>query len=1504
MTAPAIRQSAGNGSSASLNNITQALSLAVLAGSRLYAYIVWGSASGVVQSVSDTINGTTGWVKVPNSNASESAGPTQGEWWVNPNSAAGAAPTITATFGNGSGTATAFGFRAIVFGEITDSDPTEVAAIASAKAIATSTTTFTSNGVIVPNDGSLILGGCSNDVDGTVPSAGSGFTIDKTTTTQVIGTESEVQATHGGAFATFTFASAVAGIVSIVALSPAPVVATAAITGTATPSMAAADVVAGGKTIVATLSNETFVPASGSTPATLQYVGSAVATGNSAAFAVGLTALTGGIDTAARTNDLVIIASGWVSTADGNPGPTTTGYTEIADLYSNDTRDANLSVAYKFMGATPDTSCTVAGSGSTTNGAVAVAHVWRNVDQTTPMDVTAVPSSGAASPNINGSIPDAPAITPVSAGAVVVAIGGGTSASVLTGTAAPTGYSNFKVAQVDPGSAFNIFVASKAWSGSGAEDPAAFAGTGTSTSDSWAALTLALRPASIATTPFASAIPAIITGLLSAQSETHGWNNAVRSALTSSNVVRTSNTVCTITLPAVSTYSITADETITVTLPASALTGGNAVTATPTFSVTAPASGTTYNDTVAETGAAADTPSGVAVFPKSVIESGAAADGPAVTAVVRPSLIESGAATDAPVGAAVLPNSVAESGAVADTPSATATVRPSLTESGAVADADSVVDADVPAVTEALAATDSQAAAAVVAPSVAESGAAVDTTIGGLAAQKSITETLAAAESLTGAVAFAPALTESGAATDSPAATAILRPSVTETGAAVDTPVSSGDSVAEALAATDTPAGVVVARPSLTESGAATDSRNATATVAASVTDTGAAADTVTGVAAHPVSLSESGAASDAPAVTTTTLPAVVESGAAADAPSAAAVMRASLTESGAAADVVTGTAGVPIVEALNATDAAAVDVVPAPVVIFAGGGVTFRKKLPYWMHWKFIPDWMWQQHRRDLPPNVATMLPASGGASLASVSLIPRLRSAAVRNTIPAALTAPVRIQVVCLGAYGGAPLVKPLRQVQLIAKGGERQPAHAALRFAGFTARAAGAQVPTAATPAPIVVFTMRAIPAPPEPDDMPVLTMTPLVRSASEAVTNGQAVSDQPLTLAVFSGDPRSLTVVRRDLRSQISGDHPTWPSAVVDAEVDDAMRGKGLYVRLARELRYRSLKALRKVDRQLRQRAGVSRRMIRFDKLVRTVSDRYDARVAAEWLRAVSGWRRGLDMRAIRAALKRGDVAAVERMLKVTSLQKTIEVDLARPLLETIRAAGQGSTTILQGRGFAATFDAARPDVAAIARRQGAKLVKDIPRQTRQVISEIIAMGQEFGLTPDQQARAIREVITLPPNWAGAPVQLAEDIRRGRMGRVSARYLSAADQQRIRSRINNGTVTESFVEEMQAVYAKRLTNLRAQTIARQETQMASHQGLLESWDQAGLPKEARKFWLVTPDERLCPICRAIPRLNPKGRKLDEPFATPRGPVMFPPMSHVKCRCSMGLAFGAHL
>lgn len=191
-----------------------------------------------------------------------------------------------------------------------------------------------------------------------------------------------------------------------------------------------------------------------------------------------------------QQNDLVVVGFHLASNTDRAIGVNTAGYAEEAELFANDTYDANLSVSWKIMGATPDSDVTVGGPGSSTHPARIVIRAYRGVDTTTPMDVTRTTATG-----INGLLVDPPSITPTTSGSMITVWGvGAAKAAALS-----TPYASSDLASFSSGLMSNFYdlawgVGHKDWT-SGAFDAAAWTGTESTTTDSWACIVLALRPA-------------------------------------------------------------------------------------------------------------------------------------------------------------------------------------------------------------------------------------------------------------------------------------------------------------------------------------------------------------------------------------------------------------------------------------------------------------------------------------------------------------------------------------------------------------------------------------------------------------------------------------------------------------------------------------------------------------------------------------------------------------------------------------------------------------------------------------------------------------------------------------------------------------------------------------------------------------------------------------------------------------------------------------------------
>lgn len=237
----------------------------------------------------------------------------------------------------------------------------------------------------------------------------------------------------------------------------------------------------------------------------LQYVGGfGLASSSGTTYTVSLTGLTGGLASSPSTGDVVVVSVGRGGTS--NVAPTCSGnssgsYTGAASaLYSNDTWDTNYRMFYMVMGATPDTSLTINRASSTTYGFATTVQVWRGVDTTTPLDVTSTTATG-----INTSLANPPSITPTTAGAIIIAGGAACQTSAGAAFTIPSGMANGVSVNGNGSTAdIGVFIASYAWT-SGAYDPAAVTGGTTSTSSSWAATTIALRPGALSSTQTATA---------------------------------------------------------------------------------------------------------------------------------------------------------------------------------------------------------------------------------------------------------------------------------------------------------------------------------------------------------------------------------------------------------------------------------------------------------------------------------------------------------------------------------------------------------------------------------------------------------------------------------------------------------------------------------------------------------------------------------------------------------------------------------------------------------------------------------------------------------------------------------------------------------------------------------------------------------------------------------------------------------------------------------------
>jgi hypothetical protein len=178
----------------------------------------------------------------------------------------------------------------------------------------------------------------------------------------------------------------------------------------------------------------------------------------------------------------------------------------------------------------------------------------------------------------------------------------------------------------------------------------------------------------------------------------------------------------------------------------------------------------------------------------------------------------------------------------------------------------------------------------------------------------------------------------------------------------------------------------------------------------------------------------------------------------------------------------------------------------------------------------------------------------------------------------------------------------------------------------------------------------------------------------------------------------------------------------------------------------------------------------------------------------------------------------------------------------------------------------------------------------------VIDQDIRQGLTNGMTTDEIARVIKATIGLTPKQAAAVENYRRLLEAGDQAALDRVLRDARFDRSVRS----GNLDADKIDRMVTRYAERFQAHRAKTIARTESLRATNAGRAAAWaqyaDRKGLGGDAvLRYWQTAHDERVCPICSAIPLMNPSGVPMDEPYNTPVGPLMMPPEPHPNCRCT---------
>lgn len=232
-------------------------------------------------------------------------------------------------------------------------------------------------------------------------------------------------------------------------------------------------------------------------------------------------------------------------------------------------------------------------------------------------------------------------------------------------------------------------------------------------------------------------------------------------------------------------------------------------------------------------------------------------------------------------------------------------------------------------------------------------------------------------------------------------------------------------------------------------------------------------------------------------------------------------------------------------------------------------------------------------------------------------------------------------------------------------------------------------------------------------------------------------------------------------------------------------------------------------------------------------------------------------------------------------------------------ETFRAGAEAAMAQLPRTvGMATSFNMLNPRAVEFIENYSFELITNVGVQQRMVVQEALFDAFVEGFPPDVMARQIRDTVGLT-----RPQEVAlRNFRNGLQSGDSAEIRRLLDRKlrdhRFDATLNRlargEKIPKAKIDHMVQRYHDRLQAHRAMTIARTETNRASHKGQQELWrqgvEQGKIPRDIEREWVVS-GINVCDICTENAAENVG---MEEAWSSGD---MEPP-AHPNCMCSMVL------
>lgn len=313
-----------------------------------------------------------------------------------------------------------------------------------------------------------------------------------------------------------------------------------------------------------------------------------------------------------------------------------------------------------------------------------------------------------------------------------------------------------------------------------------------------------------------------------------------------------------------------------------------------------------------------------------------------------------------------------------------------------------------------------------------------------------------------------------------------------------------------------------------------------------------------------------------------------------------------------------------------------------------------------------------------------------------------------------------------------------------------------------------------------------------------------------------------------------------------------------------------------------------------------------------KVLQRIIDRIQPAFLGTILGGFRSFKNTIDLRILEQMLRDRNFSAVENLVPFQGFLDTEKLDqiYSGALLQSARSSQEFfKRTVariiptINPSGF--NVNVSNPRVNRYILTRVGSLVRGVTVESQRSIQQAITSSISEGLTPRAAARVIRNSIGLTPQQTSAVARFQAKLEQNDFSSLTPFQRDSLMRSRRGAAVNRDFLEQlspERVDRLTEQYANRQLLSRATTIARNEVAETANFGQREVWEQAADEgifdrNGSRKKWIVTPDDRLCPICEPMAGVE---IPYNENFNLPNGESKPGPNAHINCRCALTLIF----